>query len=544
MEETDFYSIFKKICGKKDIKSSNEDSWTQMLNIINGNKVEQIEPELTEQTETKTEPEQTEPEQPEPELTETKQIETEQTQLGGANKPTNLKLYDQVRKLANKKFSSPSGVYRSSWMVREYKKRGGKYSGTKPKSSGIKRWFKEDWIDLKRPIKNSKGKVIGYKKCGRKSSLIKGKYPLCRPSKSINKKSPRTYQSISKKSIEKAKRDKKGSKSIKFGGSGETIYSCPICNEIIKDDIDEHFNKHNEDNRIRINYEKIKQMGGYHSNLRENLIKNLKEKYTCPICKKIIKGNVQNHINRHKTLDIKVIIDKPLPNLPGLITKKRKSKPFIPERSQSIVFDEKISFIPEISQSVIRQPFIPERSQSIPSVIFKPFIPERNQSLQKIDSDKESIYSDWGLDKDENEDGKQEGGRSQFYGKKSKIMIKVPESVRKAALYAFNLKKLGFKGGLETGWKRAKQLSTSSEIPIEDLKYIRAFFARHIYTSYPTYSKWAKSGRSKDKYWHNKRGIIAILIWGGIPGIKWVNSKSNIRLLNKHYNKDYKPFHI
>ena len=123
-------------------------------------------------------------------------------------------------------------------------------------------------------------------------------------------------------------------------------------------------------------------------------------------------------------------------------------------------------------------------------------------------------------------------------------MIKVPSTVRKAARYAFKLKKLGFKGGLETGWKRAKQLSIANEIPIEDLKYIRAFFARHIYTSYPSYLEWIKSGRSKDNYWHKKRGIIAILIWGGVPAIKWVNSKSNINLLNKHYNKDYRSLRL
>jgi len=120
--------------------------------------------------------------------------------------PINKQLYQTVKNLANKKFTSPSGIYRSSWIVREYKKRGGKYSGSKSKSSGLKRWFKENWIDLNRPIKNSIGKIVGYHKCGRKSSKSTGKYPLCRPSRRVNSKTPKTYKQLSKNSIDKAKK--------------------------------------------------------------------------------------------------------------------------------------------------------------------------------------------------------------------------------------------------------------------------------------------------------------------------------------------------
>ena len=139
----------------------------------------------------------------------------------------------------------------------------------------------------------------------------------------------------------------------------------------------------------------------------------------------------------------------------------------------------------------------------------------------------------------------QRGSSSQYYGKKSSVMIKVPENVKKVALYSFELKKLGFKGGLQTGWKRAKQLSTKNEIPIQDLKYMRAWFARHIITSYPTYKKWVEAGRPKTSDWFNRRGIIAWLIWGGDAGFKWVNSQKNINLLNKHYpGKNYKPMKL
>jgi len=123
------------------------------------------------------------------------------------NLPLNTKLYEKVRQMANNKFKSNRGIYRSSWMVKKYKNLGGKYSGKKSSKSGLARWFKEDWIDLNRPIKNSNGKIIGYKKCGRKSSN-KGKYPLCRPSKRINSKTPLTYKELDKKSILKAKKEK------------------------------------------------------------------------------------------------------------------------------------------------------------------------------------------------------------------------------------------------------------------------------------------------------------------------------------------------
>lgn len=276
-------------------------------------------------------------------------------------KPKNKELYNLVVKLANKKFNTPSGIYRSSWIVKTYKKMGGTYIGTKSKSSGLKRWYKEEWVDLNRPIKNSKGKIIGYKPCGRQSLQRKSKenkhYPLCRPSKRVTRETPKTYKEISKKSIIKAKKQKSKnpSKNVQFG-RGETF--------------------------------------------------------------------------------------------------------------------------------------------------------------------------------------------SQYYGKKSDIMIPVPENVKKTALYAFKLKKLGFEGGIETGWKRAKQLATQKSIPIQDLRYMRNWFARHIYVSYPSYKKWLDQGRPKTPEWHRKHGIISWLIWSGDAAFKWVNSKSNIRLLNKYYNKNYKPLKL
>lgn len=263
--------------------------------------------------------------------------------------PKDIELYTYVKKLANKKFKSPTGVYKSSWIVKKYKELGGKYkssSSKSPKLSGLKRWYKEKWVDINRPM----GNRGDYKPCGRSSIKKNSKYPLCRPSVRVNKETPRTLKEISKKSIKKAQKEKKSPSRIQFG-----------------------------------------------------------------------KGDV----------------------------------------------------------------------------------------------------------------------RAQYYGKKSKVMVKVPQEVKRVALYSFKLKEMGFGGGLKTGWLRAKQLATKSEIPIEDLKFMRNWFARHIYASYPSYRKWIAAGKPNEPYWHNKHGIISWLIWGGTPAFKWVNSQKNINLLNEYYNKDY-----
>jgi hypothetical protein len=270
------------------------------------------------------------------------------------SKPANERLYKSVKKLADKKFQAQTSVYKSSWIVREYKKRGGKYKSANKSTTGLKRWFREDWVDLNRPIKNSRGKIIGYKPCGRSSSNSKSKYPLCRPSRRVSKSTPRTYREISKRSLSRAKREKRrvtSHKNIKFGA-----------------------------------------------------------------------GSV----------------------------------------------------------------------------------------------------------------------RSQYHGRRSSVMVPVPANVKKWALYAFKLKKLGFQGATSTGWRRARQLATQETIPIEDLRYMRAWYARHIYTSYPGFKKWEVAGRPKTQEWHKKHAIVSWITWGSNAGLKWVNSQRVINMLNKHFNKDYK----
>ncbi len=60
--------------------------------------------------------------------------------------PTNTKLYEKVKKMADAKYKKPS-AYKSGWIVKTYKEMGGKYKGEKPKNTGLDRWYKEKGSD-------------------------------------------------------------------------------------------------------------------------------------------------------------------------------------------------------------------------------------------------------------------------------------------------------------------------------------------------------------------------------------------------------------
>ncbi len=116
--------------------------------------------------------------------------------------PSDSKLYAEVKALADKKFVATTSAYKSAWIVREYKKRGGLYKEDGNKQ-GLTQWFQEKWVDLERPKKNKSGNVIGYEPCGRSSAQkdTPGKYPLCRPSKRVNASTPKTVQEVPKERI-------------------------------------------------------------------------------------------------------------------------------------------------------------------------------------------------------------------------------------------------------------------------------------------------------------------------------------------------------
>jgi hypothetical protein len=136
----------------------------------------------------------------------------------------NKELYNRIKNLAKKKFVKYPSIYANAWVIKEYKKRGGKFKSPKPKNTGLNRWFKEKWVDLTRKKKSGKG----YESCGRKSASTRGKYPVCRPSYVVSsKKTPKTYSELTISQIEKAKRQKqkvKQHRNIQFGGKASNEY--------------------------------------------------------------------------------------------------------------------------------------------------------------------------------------------------------------------------------------------------------------------------------------------------------------------------------
>ena len=79
---------------------------------------------------------------------------------------------------------------RSAMLVRLYKEAGGTYSGKADINSGISKWMRERWVNVRGDT--------GYK----------FKSDIYRPTIRINDKTPTTYQELTKEEIERARREK------------------------------------------------------------------------------------------------------------------------------------------------------------------------------------------------------------------------------------------------------------------------------------------------------------------------------------------------
>ena len=118
--------------------------------------------------------------------------------------PVNGKLYEEAKKEVYKKYKK-HGAYRSGALVQRYvrmfkEKYGEKaepYEGEKPKSSGLRRWYEEEW-------RANDGKV-GYRKEGQ----------VYRPTIRKTKKTPITFGELSEKEIRRAKKEKKKTGRVK-----------------------------------------------------------------------------------------------------------------------------------------------------------------------------------------------------------------------------------------------------------------------------------------------------------------------------------------
>lgn len=115
--------------------------------------------------------------------------------------PLNKALYERVKSEAKSRFKNWPSAYASGWLVKEYKRRGGRYKGNKP--GGVGRWFKEKWVN-----------ACSWPRrvpCGRKS--MKRAFPYCRPSVRVTKRTPKTVHEMTKSKIRKmCKRKRRDSK--------------------------------------------------------------------------------------------------------------------------------------------------------------------------------------------------------------------------------------------------------------------------------------------------------------------------------------------
>ena len=131
--------------------------------------------------------------------------------------------------------------------------------------------------------------------------------------------------------------------------------------------------------------------------------------------------------------------------------------------------------------------------------------------------------------------------RAQFHGEPSNVHIPVPAPVKRAAELALKLRdQYGFQGATSTGWKRAVQLATKSHVSIEDFRFIRNWYARHVFVSKPGYDAWTSAGSPKTPTWAKHHAICSWLTWGGNPGLTWVNQAAHLNVLSAHFGKPYR----
>lgn len=107
--------------------------------------------------------------------------------------PLDKKLYAYAKHVADQTYKKPS-AYKSGFIVRLYKKMGGRYA-TKPNSARgqappLKRWFDEKW-------QNQRGEV-GYRY----------KSDVYRPTVRVNKKTPKTFAELSDRQVSAARKKK------------------------------------------------------------------------------------------------------------------------------------------------------------------------------------------------------------------------------------------------------------------------------------------------------------------------------------------------
>ena len=131
-----------------------------------------------------------------------------------SNKFLDKDIYNRAKKLADEKYKKHS-AYKSMYMMEQYEKLGGRINKNL-KKSGTDKWLKEKWKNLSPIAMGIESNIKNLTACGQKHQKQKKNPTICRPTKKVNKDTPKLAQSFSKSQIKKALEIKKKGKRINW----------------------------------------------------------------------------------------------------------------------------------------------------------------------------------------------------------------------------------------------------------------------------------------------------------------------------------------
>ena len=105
--------------------------------------------------------------------------------------PSDPKIYKEIKEKVKSQFGRWPSAYASGMLVKTYTAHM-RYLGREPyvehdkpsNNTGLARWFREKWIDVKTGLACGSAKTATY-------------YPTCRPSKRVSSKTPTTASELS-----------------------------------------------------------------------------------------------------------------------------------------------------------------------------------------------------------------------------------------------------------------------------------------------------------------------------------------------------------
>lgn len=107
------------------------------------------------------------------------------------------------------------------------------------------------------------------------------------------------------------------------------------------------------------------------------------------------------------------------------------------------------------------------------------------------------------------------------------MSFRIPKEVKEEVKKGLLLHSLGYKGATDVGLNRGKQLLKSKVIDKQTARIMRAWFARHVYTSRPGYIAWKNEGSPVNTFPEDKslrKAAKSYLLWGGDSARLWLKT--------------------